>query len=62
MVTELEINFKDRQKALRFKRHIEKTHPSVRGNIKIEGGCMLKSKSKFKFNPVAQAKRVTKLL
>ncbi len=61
MTSELEINFKNRQKALRFKRHIEKTHPSTRGNIKVEGGCRLKSTSKFKFNPMKQAIRVTQL-
>ena len=38
-----------------------KTHPSLRGNIKIEGGCPLKSTSKFKFNPMKQAIRVTQL-
>jgi len=61
MTTEIEIKFKDRPKALRFKRHLEKTHPSTRGNIKIEGGIKLKSKSKFKFDPMAQARRVTKI-
>ncbi len=61
MTTELEIKVKDRPRALRLKKHLEKTHPSLRGNVKIEGGCLLKSKSKFKFNPMAQARRVTKL-
>jgi len=61
MTSELEIKVRDRAKALRLKRHLEKTHPSLRGNVKIEGGCRLKSISKFKFNPMAQARRVTKL-
>lgn len=61
MITELEINFKDRPKALRFKRHIEKTHPSIKGNVEIKGDCLLKSKTTFKFNPMAQAIRVTQL-
>ena len=61
MTTELEIKVKNRARALRLKKHFEKTHPSLRGNVKIEGGCPLKSKSKFKFNPVAQARRVTQL-
>lgn len=33
----------------------------IKEDIKIEGGCPLKSKSKFKFNPMVQAKRVTQL-
>ena len=61
MTTELEIKVRDRARALRLKRHFEKTHPSLRGNVKIEGGCPLKSTSSFKFNPMEQAKRVTKL-
>ena len=61
MTTEIEIKVKDRAKALRLKRHFEKTHPSLRGNVKIEGGCRLKSTSKFKFDPMAQARRVTQL-
>ncbi len=62
MTTEIEINFKDRPKALRFKRHLEKTHPSTRGNIKIQGMCKPKKQNKFKFNPMQQAEMVTQLL
>lgn len=61
MTTKVEIKFKDRPKALRFKKHLEKTHPSTRGNIKIECGAKMKNKSKFKFNQVSKAKRVTKI-
>ena len=65
MRTDLEIKFKDRTKALRFKRHIEKTHPSTRGKIEVEP-CLRKKRMKrgrgeFKFNPLAQARRVTML-
>lgn len=60
-MTDIEIKVRNRARALRLKRHFEKTHPSLRGNVKIEGGCPLKSKTKFKFNPMVQARRVTQL-
>ncbi len=60
-MTDIEIKVKDRTRALRLKKHFEKTHPSLRGNVKIEGGCKLKSVSKFKFDPIAQARKVTQL-
>ena len=62
MTTEVEVKFKDRNKAVKFKRHLEKTHPSTRGNISIEDNCMPKIQKNFKFNPMLQAKGVTKLL
>ncbi len=33
----------------------------IKEDIKIEGGCHLKSTSKFKFDPMAQSRRVTQL-
>lgn len=60
-MTDIEIKVRNRARALRLKKHFEKTHPSLRGNVKIEGGCRLKSVSKFKFNPLKQARRVTQL-
>ena len=62
MGTELEIKLKDRAKAMRLKRHLEKTHPSLRGRVMVEGMCPKPMKNNFKFNPMTQAKRVTKLL
>ena len=50
MTNELEIDFKGKIGKLKVKR-----------DIKIEGGCRLISKSKFKFNPMEQARRVTQL-
>ena len=43
---ELEIKFKNRKKALRFKRHLLKTHPSTRGMIKVENGNGIHKKRK----------------
>ena len=62
MHAELEIKFTDSKKAVKFKKHIEKTHPSTMGKINIKGPCIVKSNDRFKFDPMAQAKRVTKLL
>ena len=62
MGTELEINLEDRTKAVRLKKHLEKTHPSLRGKVKMENSCMKDMQNNFKFNPLTQAKRVTKLL
>ena len=39
----------------------KKRNEIIKEDIKIEGGCPLKSTSKFKFNPLAQARRVTQL-
>lgn len=61
MTTEIEIKVRNRARVLRLKKHFEETHPSLRGNVKIEGGCPFTSTSKFKFNPMAQAIRVTQL-
>lgn len=43
----------------KFNKRIDKI---IAKDIKIEGGCPLKSKTKFKFNPMVQAIRVTQLL
>lgn len=33
---DIEVNFKSKKKALAFKKHLEKTHPSTRGKVKLE--------------------------
>ncbi len=42
----------------KFNKEINKI---IKEDIKIEGGCLLRSKNKFKFNPMVQAMRVTQL-
>ena len=50
------------KKLIKLKRKFNKEiNKIIKEDIEIKGGCPLRSRSKFKFNPMVQAMRVTQL-